>query len=376
MSEELADPHEEPTSAPRYDLGVLLVHGIGVQRRGETLADFGGPILQWLQVWCGGLHDRWVGARVAAADLRALSAGLVAREAAADGDPESIAWAIEAVHELLDDIEQRKKVEQSEPKTVRDLHAAAQALHESVLAAGVELADARRETPDQPQAPAHARLVLRRLRVDGSVAAESWLVAESWWAETFWPPKFADLVGWGLHVVPWTLGSHYGAAVRRVWGTSPASGILGRSRWLGRLTAGVLQLLASLPLALLSLAALALLLLVAAVPIPRLREALGTLQRRIAAIVGDSYILVARPFEAAAMVGQVRRDLGWLADAVGGGELAVLAHSQGAAMAYEALRQAPPRNLRLLLTFGSGLRKLEELRNLLGRGGYLRRPWA
>jgi hypothetical protein len=149
-----------------------------------------------------------------------------------------------------------------------------------------------------------------------------------------------------------------------------------RARWVARLTASVLRLPASLPLALLALLALSLLLLVAAIPIPQLRQALGTLQRQIAAIVGDSYILVTRPIESASMVGQVGRDLAWLAQTVGGGDLAILAHSQGAAMTYDALREAPPPNLRLLFTLGSGMRKLEELRNLLGRGGYLKKAMA
>lgn len=39
----------------------------------------------------------------------------------------------------------------------------------------------------------------------------------------------------------------------------------------------------------------------------------------------------------------------------------VVAHSQGAAVAHHALRESPPSNIRLLLTFGSGLSKLEEL---------------
>jgi hypothetical protein len=375
VSEEPVDPHQGPTSAPRYDLGVLLVHGIGVQRRGETLAAFGGPILQWLREWCGGLHDRWVGVGVAPDDLWALVAKLATEEAPGSEDRAATAWALEALHSLLDDLES------SSPAVTRPLADAEKALGDArsqptapgVLAAGVVLVDARRETPDAPAAPAYAELVIRRLGVDGVVAEERWLIAESWWAETFWSPGFSELMRWGLGVVPWTLGSHYAAAVRRLWAARPARGEPHQVRWAKRLTGAALRLFASLPLALLALAALASLLLVAAIPIPRLRAALGGLQRQIAAIVGDSYILVTRPIEAATMVGQVRRDLEWLAQAAAGAELAILAHSQGAAMTYEALREAPPAKLRLLLAFGSGLRKLEELRNLLGRGGYLQK---
>lgn len=377
----MSQPPAEPPR-PRHDLGVLLVHGIGVQRRGETLADFGEPIVEWLKQWCAGLHERWVNALLVTAkrspdqpeavDLQAVLEALETRQPSSEEDRRSIAWAIEAVHELLDDLDG------TEPSPKLGAKAATKVLDEphrfapGVLAAGVELVDGQRETANDPEAPAHARLIIRRLGFDG-LASESWLVAESWWADTFWPPKFSDLGRWVVGIVPWTLGSHYGSGVRRVWRQRPAAGAMNRARWAGRLTASVLRLLASLPLALLALLALGLLLLVAAIPIPRLREALGTLQRQLAAVVGDSFILVTRPIEAASMVGQVRRDAAWLAAAVGGGDLAVLAHSQGAAMAYDALSEAPPPNLRLLLTFGSGMRKLEELRNLLGRGGYLQK---
>ncbi len=382
MTENPADPHEGPTSAPRYDLGVLLVHGIGVQRRGETLADFGRPILEWLHLWCDGLHDRWVNAVLATAtlpieeevslhaSLRKLLRNLEAQSKFEKGDRESIAWAIEAVHELLDDVESTERPAKPKAGDAGKALDEARRFAPGVLAAGVELLDARRDTPNDPEAPAHARLVIRRLATDGSIAQESWLVAESWWAETFWPPKFSELARWGLRIVPWTLGSHYSAAVRRIWAARPAKGVFARARWSTRLIVAALRLLASLPLALLAQVSLALLFLLAAIPIPQLRKALGTLQRQIAAIVGDSYILLARPIEAASMVGQVRRDLAWLARAARFGNLAVLAHSQGAAMAYDALSESPPRNLRLLITFGSGMRKLEELRNLAGPGSY------
>jgi hypothetical protein len=39
----------------------------------------------------------------------------------------------------------------------------------------------------------------------------------------------------------------------------------------------------------------------------------------------------------------------------------VVAHSQGAAIAHEVLRTPEPANVRLFVSFGSGLAKLEEL---------------
>src|SRR5262245_4350075 len=41
-------------------LGVLFVHGIGAQRRGETLAQFGEPLFRWLDEWARGIRLRWI----------------------------------------------------------------------------------------------------------------------------------------------------------------------------------------------------------------------------------------------------------------------------------------------------------------------------
>src|SRR5262249_35779010 len=56
--------------------------------------------------------------------------------------------------------------------------------------------------------------------------------------------------------------------------------------------------------------------------------------------------------------------------------VAVVSHSQGGALAHEAFRDERPKNLALLVTFGSGLRKLEELRQFLRSGRSFRRSAA
>jgi hypothetical protein len=35
----------------RYDLGVLFVHGIGQQARGQTLTAWADPVIRWLRAW-------------------------------------------------------------------------------------------------------------------------------------------------------------------------------------------------------------------------------------------------------------------------------------------------------------------------------------
>ena len=82
------------------------------------------------------------------------------------------------------------------------------------------------------------------------------------------------------------------------------------------------------------------LLALGAIPIPKLRSALLRLQLQMAATLGDCYVLLERPIEAASIVSGVRRDLRWLSARCS--EVVVVAHSQGGAIA-PAVAAADPR---------------------------------
>ena len=56
----MSEAREAPgSSSPEFDLGVLFVHGIGAQRRGQTLAEFGGALFERVQDRLLGLDARW-----------------------------------------------------------------------------------------------------------------------------------------------------------------------------------------------------------------------------------------------------------------------------------------------------------------------------
>ncbi len=202
---------------------------------------------------------------------------------------------------------------------------------------------------------------------DGSTKETYWLLAESWWAECFATPRYLELVKWSFGVVPWTIQSHYGTRVRRAVKRFQTAGTAGRRIW-SVIECGVDALfLLSAPFfaaALLLLASL--LLLVAIPPIPQLRAFLVKVQSKLAATIGDSYVLLSSPIQAAAIASHVIRDLEWLLETKKCRAVALVAHSQGAAVTHEALRRGLPLGLTkdncLLFTFGSGLNKLEELR--------------
>ncbi len=216
-------------------------------------------------------------------------------------------------------------------------------------------------TADSPAEPAHAIVALDGPADDPD--PRTLLLAESWWAETILPPTFGDLLRWSLVVVPWTIGSHFHARLRRTRQDRPL-----QASW------HLLTLLAALLLMPLLLAALALVLLLALVPWAPVRAAAAAIQRALANTIGDSFVLLHNDIQRAAILARVRRDLRWLASRCH--QTVIVAHSQGAAIAYLVLTDTRVENV-TLVTFGPGIAKLLETQrlmrgNLPGQAG----PWV
>ncbi|NNF63649.1 MAG: hypothetical protein HKN07_05255 [Acidimicrobiia bacterium] len=267
------------------DIGVLFVHGIGQQKRGDTLIAAGDAVHEFLARW--------------------FTTGNVAK-----GTSRAV---------LMPD-------------------------------------------PADPAAPAHVYASMEQTFADDTTTESNWLMAESWWAESFPPPKFFDLAVWAFQVMPWTLATHYGRGVRRAWlGTAAASGLLRTSWWFVAFVGRLIQLLivfAVIPILVLLVAIIA---LIGAIPIGGVRAFAGGAQRILSASLGDSFIFVRKPIQASAIHEKVRRDLEWLGER--SRKVAVVAHSQGAAVAHEVIKDDPRHDIVAFISLGSGLGKLLELRN-------------
>jgi hypothetical protein len=349
---------EQP--AEEADIGVLFIHGIGSQKRGQTLTEFAEPIIDWLKDRFRGLDQQW-------------------REVIA-ADPQQSTlerWRTEVEHWANDKFPRENRIKR-EPNLLAPF---TEKLGCDTVVGRVRPINTRITDPKDLDAPAHTTLLFQRQRIEGNVETERWLLAESWWAETFLPPGFMELASWGLHIIPWAIGSHFGAQVQRV--LAQRSGANAQTSWWKKTLGGVdrlwrvlaafvgliVGLLVSVPL----LALLAILLLAVLLPIPLLKEALLKLQLKIASTLGDSYMLVSREISQNSIVERVRSDGRWLARRCK--VVAVVAHSQGAAVAHKALQedisQNIPQKLRLLFTFGSGLKKLEQLEHSRSERTYL-----
>jgi hypothetical protein len=356
------------SQATPFHLGVLFIHGIGAQKRGQTLAEFGEPVYRWLDDRLRGLDRRWREAmfgepvvrwlelRVRGFDPRSREAikgeGIIPQRQKIED------WASDGFHN-----EGRPLM--PDPASLTQL--AEQVKCGDTVVGRVSLTDALVADPANPSAPAHVELRIQRQRIHGRSEVERWLLAESWWSETFTHPSFAEVARWGLHIIPWTIGNHFGSQVRRVLAERPSrKQTIPWLIWLARLPTPLLGLFAGLLATPFLLAGVVILLFVWLLPIPQVKEALLNLQRTIASTLGDSYVFVSHPIEAASIVSQVRRDLAWLAARCNA--VAIVAHSQGGAIAHIALKEGVPSKLKLLFTFGSGLKKLEQLKYVLSSG--------
>jgi hypothetical protein len=189
--------------------------------------------------------------------------------------------------------------------------------------------------------PAHSKF-----GIVGGARPCSVIFAESWWAKSFPIARFHDVAIWSLLITPWTIGTHFASRMRT------------RKKRAVDFVYRLLLLVAALLMSPLLLLAFGALLVLSWIPLGALRDAVASVQFAIAAWIGDCYMLVVRPIEAAAIRSRVDRDLDWLSSRCK--KVAVVAHSQGGAIACQVLDGRGAENC-LLVTFGSGLRKLEEL---------------
>jgi len=191
---------------------------------------------------------------------------------------------------------------------------------------------------------------------------QEWLLAESWWASTFRQATFFELVAWTFSAGPWLIASQRARLVDR-FNADAAS----QSRWrriLNAVGALFLTLIAAIVAAAIFPVFLTLL-LVSHIPIPGLTDLARPLVNNLTGSFGDLLILVRSPVRFAAMAEQVRGDIADIA--IRCEKVVVLAHSQGSAVSWHAIRRTAEQKpehratIDLFLSFGQAFRKLKSL---------------
>ena len=295
----IADDGTQPPSKD-YALGILFIHGMGEQARGDTITEMGDATTEWLRRWLG--ND---GFRLEKAELRS-------REGAAAGTPS--------------------------PAT---------------------------------SGRGSATVVLRR-SAEREGEGQRWLLAESWWADAFRPASFTELAWWAIGVGPWLIASQLAGLRERL--KSPLRGPL---TWLvDGLVFVLLFLVAAVVAALIAPLAI-LLLLLSLIPLPFVGVLAQSIARNLAGSFGDLLVFVRSPVRFAAMAERVREDV----EALGSGceRVMIVAHSQGSAVAWHAIRRTAQAQhgkrreertpLVMFVTFGQAFRKLKALHRLHTRVG-------
>jgi hypothetical protein len=201
-------------------------------------------------------------------------------------------------------------------------------------------------------APAHAAVTLRSQRDTG---IHVWLLAEARWDEAFTPPAFRQVLLWAIGVVPWTVLTQF------------VGPLLDESRLLRAELPAILRffwnvvvsiLLALIASVVLQAVAFAILLL-SIIPLDPVRDVVSKLQRFASSSVGDLYMVLTSPVQRAALTNAIQRDIDWMRSQ-GCERLALVAHSQGGYVAYQALTDPWYRPVETFITFGSGLIRLTE----------------
>src|SRR5215813_13050053 len=215
-------------------------------------------------------------------------------------------------------------------------------------------ADAALRPPLLPTGtPAHARVVIRTASehaADEAVAQE-WLFAEAWWGPQVLTPPISSFTMWLVTRGPWLMLFHFNQRLL----SSPT--LHNGWKWVIGIPLSIVWMVLSLLLSTILVAAS----LLAVIPIGRVRRAVFAVLRRIAGVVGDAYGQLRSPIQRAAFGRAVLDAMQWLRPKCR--RLAVIAHSQGAAIAHRALQTGKPK-ADLLVTVGSGITKLEALRYL------------
>lgn len=336
---------EQPSdvTSKRYALGVLYVHGIGQQAKGETIVEFADALHGWIRHRIHGIGEGH-GHRN------------TTRETLEKAAPEAV--QIPGAHATRAAQRQHLAFLQAAHNYVPNAELAAHCLVElpslegEPLLASAELCEV---PPSDGKAPSAFLLELDWTDTQGRQHASDWLLAEAWWADKCLPPSIWQLLAWAPVALPTTVAVHM---------YSRLTDEKVRSRWhrLWLKAREVLYPSAAVLAAVFLLPVVYLLAGVSAVgclmPWSWLAARAKDVRLLLTRVIGDAFIFTASRAQHAAMLGGIERDLRWLSERCD--SVVVVGHSQGAMLAYLACRHRSP-NVRTLITLGSGIDKLRAL---------------
>jgi len=219
------------------------------------------------------------------------------------------------------------------------------------------------------QRPARFKIDLEK---DGEHPAQTWFFAEAWWASRLSAPNLDEMTWWGLK----------SAVVRCL---RLAEVVVDSFRKLPQSPKAIIEVVSSLLLflgyvaaAILSIPLILGLYVLAQIPGPVERAVMG-LRNFVQDQIGDFYTFMWDDIQAVHVRGSVAAAIRFLVDKGGCERIAVIAHSQGTVVAYDALcsdavPSADLARVKTFVTFGSALNNAWDTRLVPERTCRLREP--
>lgn len=216
-----------------------------------------------------------------------------------------------------------------------------------------------------------ARFTLDLSAVEGH-PAQTWILAEAWWAARLSAPNLDEMTWWGLKsavVRCLNLAEVVGASFRKLPGSPKA---------IIEVVSAVLLFIGYVSAAILSVPLILTLYVLAQIPGP-VEQAVMGLRNFVQDQIGDFYTFMWDDIQAVHIRGSVAAAIHFLVEKRECERIAVIAHSQGTVVAYDALcsKAVLPEDLarvKTFVTFGSALNNAWDKRLVPARTCRLREP--
>ncbi len=351
-------PPSNISTAYKFPVGVLLVHGIGQHKVRETLTKFGEPILSFMERLLG-QKTRTANAKLSTEQRKAFKGVALDQSLRNRSDFDGI----RAVVKGLKDIDPESTSQEQKNGDELDLVCGCVRVEDSFF-------------PESTgEVPAAALARISGFGLDAKAYESHLLVAESHWTEKTVYPSAKELFDWIGQAMPTIASMHASATLRpearrikealqKLRSAFPGSQrtlthllhlLIASLVWLIRL--GFLLLV--IPLLIVFQASLYLMAFISLVPNQMVKKAVRYLIEFLMGSVGQSYALKTSPMRRKAIVSKVTSDLNWLGNHCE--KLVVVAHSQGAEVARLMLRNQRWAKVKRWFTVGAGIKPLSLL---------------
>ena len=327
-----------------FNMGILMVHGIGPHRIRETLVRFGEPFVKfWTD--CFESFNKLTKQSLSLSTRREIASRAEKGALRNRSDNEGFTKVIDNL------LKQDSKLIGSSQERDEDIQ---------VVGAGLRVRDTI--LPQDPDSdPTSTLLRLSLLGKQGRVREAHVLLSEGWWTEKTLYPGTKELFNWIVDALPKIFRMHVTGTLK------PELDGIWDAKFIGKIVS-ILVFMIRLILLIPKLAAILLLqpvlllvTLFCLIPVARLQLLASKTIEILMQTVGQSYALKTSPLRQNAIVRQVEKKLDWLSDKCE--QLVVISHSQGAEVVRLMFQRKPRPKLARWITFGAGIRPLVLLDN-------------